>query len=343
MRKDTPLYFVLPEGKDKISGGNIYNQYFIEAVQRQYQPVHSIRFEEYHTAIRENREGMYWVDSLLLDRMQPVLKLQAPNTLSGFILHLLPSLFPPPGHTADETFEAREKEILPYFKAFLVTSEFSKDYLLGRNFTDDPIIVVPPALCLKGHPEREKIEGIQALIVSNIIPMKGILEFLQSLQNRAGKIVNYPFKVRIVGRTDMDEEYAHHCMDMVSKSPLLQKMVNFTGPVPHHEMHTYYAASNLYISPSAMETYGMALQEATAFGLPILARQGGFAQHHVEQGKNGYTFSSADALTDYLLHLLDAPEDFMKLQASAQKYSETIAHYSWNDAAGIFLDGIKSL
>lgn len=343
MRKDTPLYFVLPEEKDKISGGNIYNQYFIQALQKQYQPVYSIHFDEYQAAIEENREGVYWVDSLLLDRMQPILKIQAPNTQSGFILHLLPSLFPPPNHTSDEIFEAQEKEILQYFKAYLVTSKFSKDYLLKRGFTDDSIIVIPPALCLKSLQKRQKIQGIQALIVSNIIPMKGVLEFLKGLKKRAGKIVNHPFRLQIVGRTDMNEEYAHHCMEMVSHSPLLQKIVTFTGPVPHEEMHNYYYSSNLFISTSAMETYGMALQEAKAFQLPILARKGGFIPYHVAQGENGYVFSSVDVLAEFLLHLLDAPEDFIKLQASAQKYSETIAHYSWDDAAGIFLDGIKSL
>jgi glycosyltransferase involved in cell wall biosynthesis len=343
LRKDTPLYFVLPEEKDKISGGNIYNRYFIQAVQRQYQPVYSIHFDEYQVAIEENREGMYWVDSLLLDRMQPILKMQAPNTQSGFILHLLHSLFPPANHTSDEIFEIHEKEILQYFKAFLVTSKFSKDYLLKRGFTDDPIMVVPPALCLKSLQKRQEIQGIQALIVSNIIPMKGILEFLKSLKKRAGKMVNHPFRLQIVGRTDMNEEYARHCMDMVSQSPLLQKIVNFTGPVPHQKMHTYYYSSNLFISPSAMETYGMALQEAKAFQLPILARKGGFIPYHIEQGKNGYMFSSVDALAEYILYLLDEPEAFTRLQTSARQYGETLEDYTWDDAASIFLTGIKSL
>lgn len=343
MKTDIPLYFVLPEEKEKISGGNIYNQYFIQAVQQQYQPVHSIHFDEYSQAIQENREGMYWVDSLLLDRMKPLLLIHAPNTQSGFILHLLPSLFPPPTHTSQDIFESHEKEILQYFKAFLVTSKFSKDYLLKRDFTEVPIIVVPPALCLKSLQKRRDIQGIQALIVSNIIPMKGILEFVKCLKQRAQKIENHPFKLNIVGRTDMNEEYAHACMQLVAHSYILKKMVTFTGPVPHREMHNYYYQSNLFISTSAMETYGMALQEAKAFHLPLLARKGGFIQYHIEQGVNGYSFSSVRALTDYLLYLLDYPDAFIKLQNAAHQYSETLEQYSWDDAASIFLAGIKSL
>ena len=343
MKTNTPIYFVLPEEKEKISGGNIYNQYFIEAVQRQYQPVYSIHFDEYSQAIHENREGMYWVDSLLLDRMKPLLPIHAPKTQSAFILHLLPSLFPPPKHTSQDIFENHEKEILQYFKAFLVTSKFSKDYLLKRGFTAEPIIVAPPALCLKSLQKRRELQGIQALIVSNIIPMKGILEFVKSLKKRGQKIENQPFRLNIVGRTDMNEEYAHACMEVVAHSPILKNTVTFTGPIPHQEMHNYYYQSNLFISPSAMETFGMALQEAKAFHLPILARKGGFIQDHIEQGINGYSFSSVGALTDYLLYLLDYPEAFARLQNAAHQYSETLEDYSWEDAASIFLAGINSL
>jgi len=342
MKTNIPLYFVLPEGKEKISGGNIYNQYFIGALEKQYQPVHSIYFEEYQDAIQDDREGVYWVDSLLLDRMQPLLSVNTSKAKSGFILHLLPSLFPPPGQTSDEVFENQEKDILQYFEAFLVTSKFSKDYLLKREIVDVPIIVAPPALCLKSLEKRKKIHGIQALIVSNIIPMKGILEFLKSLKKRADKISPENFHVNIVGRMDMDEEYANTCMEL-AQHPALQEIVKLTGPVPHQEMHQYYYSSNLSISPSAMETYGMALQEAKAFRLPILARKGGFIPYHIKKGKNGYTFSSMGALTDYLLYLLDYPEAFAKLQDSTQKHSETLESYSWDDAASIFLAGLNNL
>lgn len=55
--------------------------------------------------------------------------------------------------------------------------------------------------------------------------------------------------------------------------------VTFMGAVPPSELPSVYAAADLYVWPACNEAYGMALLEAQAAGVPVVAgRQGGVAE-----------------------------------------------------------------
>ncbi len=49
----------------------------------------------------------------------------------------------------------------------------------------------------------------------------------------------------------------------------LENRVIFTGEVPHHEIYSYLAHTELFVFPSIEETFGIPLIEAMALGVPI--------------------------------------------------------------------------
>lgn len=80
-----------------------------------------------------------------------------------------------------------------------------------------------------------------------------------------------------------------------------------------------------------METFGMALQEANAYGLPLLALEGGNAREHVAAGY-GSSVSSPLQLVDALLGLVRRPDRLRSwlIQAAGLPRPGT---YTWGDAA----------
>ncbi|MDX6488332.1 MAG: hypothetical protein QOK13_947 [Gaiellaceae bacterium] len=80
--------------------------------------------------------------------------------------------------------------------------------------------------------------------------------------------------------------------------------VSFAGPVPRDELQALYAQSDAFVMPSRSETWGMAMQEAAAVGLPLIATDAPGAAHDlIEDGVNGYRVPVEDvgALHDALV------------------------------------------
>jgi glycosyltransferase involved in cell wall biosynthesis len=89
-----------------------------------------------------------------------------------------------------------------------------------------------------------------------------------------------------------------------------------------------------------METFGMALQEARAYGLPILAVDGGYAREHLTHGVSGLLFDSAEALAHDLLALTRAPARLQTLFENAQRLRPA-SDYTWTRAAEIFSAALR--
>jgi glycosyltransferase involved in cell wall biosynthesis len=80
----------------------------------------------------------------------------------------------------------------------------------------------------------------------------------------------------------------------------------FAGALPEAEPPAYYAAADLYVWPAVREAYGLALLEAGAAGLPVVAgREGGVAEVVID-GVTGLLVPAGDpagfaAAVDHLL------------------------------------------
>ncbi|MGB3588759.1 MAG: glycosyltransferase family 4 protein, partial [Tunicatimonas sp.] len=267
-----PWYFVLPEERSQPSGGNIYNDCIIQALQQVGQSVEIISADDYLQAIRQDQVGMYWVDTLVLESIREVLSLRPSQARSLLIVHHLESLSPSTGQSA-EKYRAKEQPWLNWFDGFLATSHFTKDYLRRREVSQ-PIIVAEPGtdISLTAIPKRGT-EKVHALVVANLVERKGILPWLQWLVENVKE--HDQFSLTIVGRLDIEPVYAQQCISIIKENSLRLKYVYLVGSQPFHQMANFYHKSNLFISAASMETFGMALQEARVHQLPILAIDGG--------------------------------------------------------------------
>jgi glycosyltransferase involved in cell wall biosynthesis len=102
-----------------------------------------------------------------------------------------------------------------------------------------------------------------------------------------------------------------------------------------------YRQASVLVSAARMETYGMALQEARRYGLPILAHDGGNTRNHFEDGKNGHLYGAIDALADGCVALMRDGARARALFATAQAM-RTDGSYTWQAAAASLVDQLDA-
>lgn len=92
---------------------------------------------------------------------------------------------------------------------------------------------------------------------------------------------NIPFKVLVVGQGPVEEEVKG-----------LPNTV-FAGWMSGEELAVAYASSDVFLFPSAVETFGNVTLEAAASGLPLVV-EAGCSGHLVNHGVNGFACQDAD-------------------------------------------------
>lgn len=327
--------FLLPRGSEQISGGNLYNAGFLDALERRSAGARA-SIEQLGVVLARREPGIYLIDTLDLS-VAGAIERRAIGQQFGLVVHHLPSLEPGLNPTAAAV--AGERAVLPLFDFWVATSEYTRDLLLKRGFPAERVVVVPPGLGPVRRAARSAEPPLVAVLVGNLIPRKGVLELLGALARQLAPTDR--FELSIVGRTDQDPEYARSCHELVEGSPELARVTHFTGAVAPDDMPDVYGRAALLVSASLMETFGIALQEARAHGLPILALDRGNAREHVIPGENGWLASSVESLCDRLLELSREPEILRAAFARAQ--AAPVASETWDAVVGRFLAWLGAL
>lgn len=326
------VVFVLPAGSDQVSGGNLYNQWLTAPLVRDGK-ARVTTIGACRAIVERGAPGFYFIDSLDLAAFVdfPV----RPGQHFGLIVHHLAS-FEPDRDPADAAIQL-EHATLPRFEVFLATSPLTADLLRDRGHAAKKILTVVPATRAVAAKLPNPAPPFVFSAVGNLIQRKGQLELLQELARQI--LPADQFVLELVGRSDIEPEYARACLALAQQSESLRSRVRYLGPVAHDEIAHCFRRAAAFVSGSNMETFGMALQEARAHGLPILALDGGYTRHHFTPGESGLLFESIASLAQGVLRVVREPERLNTLFDAAQRL-RPYDDYSWEDAARLFLEGL---
>lgn len=110
------------------------------------------------------------------------------------------------------------------------------------------------------------------------------------LLRAAGKLAGHEnFKVIMLGEGPLKKE----AMELAEK--VLPGRVSFPGFVNQSELGRYYAASDLFVLPSNHETWGLVVNEAMQFGLPVIVSDQVGCRHDLINPKTtGFVFPSGN-------------------------------------------------
>jgi glycosyltransferase involved in cell wall biosynthesis len=106
--------------------------------------------------------------------------------------------------------------------------------------------------------------------------------------------------------------------------PLGSKRVRMAGILAEEQLAACYAAADVYAWPAIREAYGLALLEAQASGLPVVAGSDGGVADVVENGRTGLLTPPGDieALADAVAELLDHPVKRRSMSEAARLFVE---------------------
>jgi glycosyltransferase involved in cell wall biosynthesis len=288
--------FVLPGDRRARTGGNLYNRFLIAALRAEGMRVSTMTLEEALGHARSGRPARYWIDMLLM--AVPRLRARSgPRSRCYLMVHYFPSL--QWGLTPRARAQSRRSEDAAFAAAdgFLVTSAFSGTQLAGRGVRGKPVMNVPPAPAVAPTrpPSPRASHECRVLMVANVTPGKGVLEFLRGLHEHLSQ--DSRFSLEIAGSLDADRAYAARCRRVVDRSAMLRERVRWLGPLPPAALRRAYARNAFFVSASYMESFGMALLEARTFGLHVLTLRAGNAPSHVTHSSVGEVLESMDALS----------------------------------------------
>jgi glycosyltransferase involved in cell wall biosynthesis len=103
----------------------------------------------------------------------------------------------------------------------------------------------------------------------------------------------------------------------------------FVGYLKGEELSAAYASSDIFVFPSAIETFGLVVAEAMAAGLPVVSSRVGGVPEIIDHDQNGFIFEPNDIPTmiDYVRRLVDQPEMRPQIGEAAR---EAVKNLTWD-------------
>ncbi|RYF77385.1 MAG: glycosyltransferase [Cytophagaceae bacterium] len=143
-------------------------------------------------------------------------------------------------------------------------------------------------------------DQLVVLFSGKYLPNKRPLDLLRAVQQLHRSDVSVVLLGEGESRRELTEFVIQHGMSDVL----------LTGFVNQSMIGEYYAASDVYVMCSTIETWGLSTNEAMNFGVPVvLSDTIGCVADLVQESVNGYSYPCGDIakLTDRLARLLDMP------------------------------------
>ena len=239
----------------------------------------------------------------------------------------LTSYFIPSKRLGDLLAKVLSRQRLRHVKTLVAPTQKVEDALQGYGLRV-PINVVPSGISLEQHHQRlsheERMKRRRALGIADDDQVLLNLGRLGGEKNLGELITlfaearqeNNKLKFLIVGDGPARED-----LEKQAKKLGVEDYVIFTGMVEPSEVQNYYQLGDVFVSASTSETQGLTYIEAAANGLPLLCRQDECLDEVLEEGQNGYEFTSAEEFLDAIDHVMHDP----KWREDASKRSEEIA------------------
>lgn len=130
-------------------------------------------------------------------------------------------------------------------------------------------------------------ERISYVMIANLIPRKGIMQFLEAWKQMPDtfQTQNQVFIIGEGPQKDALEEY-------IKQNKL--ENVHIQGGMQYKKVSYYLQCGDIFVLPTLEDLCSLSVLEAMAASKPVLTTIYNGARQFVEEGKNGYIFDSSD-------------------------------------------------
>ncbi|EFL36084.1 glycosyl transferase [Streptomyces viridochromogenes DSM 40736] len=178
--------------------------------------------------------------------------------------------------------DARERAVLRAVPAVIATSDWAVRRLVSHHgLPPERVHVAAPGADIA--PLAPGTDGVSRLLcVAAVTPRKGQHRLVEALAT----VTDLPWSCVCVGGLTQDPEYVAHLRSLISKHGLEDRL-ELAGPQSGAALDASYAKADLMVLTSYAETYGMAVTEALARGIPVMATDVGGLPEAVGRAPDG--------------------------------------------------------
>jgi glycosyltransferase involved in cell wall biosynthesis len=230
------------------------------------------------------------------------------------------------GGGCPEVVLASERRILARANAIPALSRAEANSISEMGKMDlEPIIapngVEPSFFDLPRH-QRNISEPTRLLSIARLTGQKGLDHLLDALEIVIARGLDV--NLTVVGGSYRDVEY-EETLRARAKGPSLRDRIRFVGSVRHVDVGQWLSNADIYVQPSRYESQCIALLEAMAAGLPVIASRLDGIREYLDEGRHGLMFAAGDTveLADQIETLIRNPDISDRLSQNARERART--------------------
>ncbi|MFC7076805.1 glycosyltransferase [Haloarcula halophila] len=201
---------------------------------------------------------------------------------------------------------------------------------LARETATPGIEVIPNGVAISEFtPEYPRSGRLSVLCVARLVERKGIKYLIDAISCVSET------ELTVVGEGERESELKN-CVERLG----ITDRVNFTGYVPHDEIHEYYERADVFVLPSFNEGMSNTVLEAMAAGLPIVTTNTGGTAELLDGNGVIVEKRSSDAIKDALQEYMRNEE---KRESDGRRSRKLAENMSWETVADQYYSLYKQI
>lgn len=325
MTSGPSVRFLVPEGVDdprRVSGGNVYDRHVRDGLPARGWAVETLEVADAGDAASALRrapdDALALVDGLVAGWAPDALEEEASRLRVVLLAHMVVAAFP---DTTDAAADA-ERRALAAARTVVTTSRWTAGELSRRGLTDPARIRVAVPGVNEADPGSPHSDN-DLLCVGVLAPHKGQDTLLDAL----ARLPTQDWTCTIAGSPEPSPEFA---ATIARRAAAFDDRVRLTGVLDDDGLAEAYGRSALLVAPSRVESWGIAIADARARGLPVIGAAAGGIPDALAGG-GGLLVPPDDpaALADALESWMSDPQLRARLRREALASRETLP--TWSD------------
>ncbi len=297
---------------NSISGGNIYNKAVIEGLKHYNIEV------DYHKIPSDKNYDATIVDSLAMestntDRInkKPIIAL----------IHQIPGL---------------KKQTINFYKnkaSFIVTGQPTKDKIINEwSLDEEKVSIVRPGVLSNWKAKQTyNTTPKDVVIVANFVRGKGFEMLIEILNH----LTHLDLKFKIIGNNTLDKPYSKSIIKALQQIPIA---VELHFNLDRSQIYQQLITSDIFLSLSESETFGIAIFEALNLGLPTIAyKTGDFDIFNNYPNYYTVTNYNINAFTNIIENWFNSKTDYTKYC----RHHNTVKR-NWDTVNNEFINHLKN-
>jgi glycosyltransferase involved in cell wall biosynthesis len=238
------------------------------------------------------------------------------------------------------------ESLSPHVELSLADSEYNRQELTALGFKKTEVFPLFIDYDKYKKPESDfifslfKDDRLNMLFVGRIVPNKRIDALIKVLFYYK-KYISPLVRLIVVGKTGSLPNYYESLIRLADEFYLKPEEICFTGHIPDEEMFALYKASDVFISLSEHEGFGLPFVESMIFDLPIIAFNSTAVPYTL--GDSGVLIENNECVDKIgeLVHLVANDDKLRKTIITSQR--QQLERYKSADLEKFLLESFGSL